>query len=332
MRARRRQQEWRERARRELVERATRRPVWELPPARAAEVWGWLDANRLSWAQLGERAGRQVIYLADADTKPPAGVRVLDARSMDWDRLIRPFAAAARGHASYAHTRQHALYEFGTAYDPFDHGDNADWTGYAIANSGDDYFKSAGGLLTQRAAPGASTRAAIYRWDAEDMSGVSADYSVEANIACTYSGTADDKVFGVALRAADGNNCYLAVIRYSSPAGSWAIQMWRRVASAWTRLGSNVNISGASGLIRIEAVGSALKAYWGGSETEKISASDASISAAGYPAIYGGLGDGSTSSAPTADDVKVYVVRTGRPAALVGPLAGRRQPGFGLAR
>lgn len=290
-----------------------------------------LAAEGIAWGRLAEQDGSVLIRLARAPDPAllRAGLESVRTDDLDFDRLLPPWTDAPAGHFSYAHKRQHAACAFDTAYDPFDHASNTDWTGYAIAGSGDDYFQSAAGALTCKAHAG-TTRAAAYRWDATPMDNVSADYSVEADTAAYTDASSKERHFGVCARVADGGNFYMATWFHDAGSGNWEMQLYKRLSAAWTQLAAAVE-NDVTGLLRLEVVGSVLKGYID-SETESVSASDSDITAAGYPGVYGRQDGASTATAATLDNLTVYAPFPRSAAPPLGPLAARGQLRPALSR
>jgi len=270
-----------------------------------------------AWGQVADLGDSQIIWLPKHGS-PPArivgnGVHVVDPAHIDWDRLITPVADGAAGHFSYAHKRLFASDDFGTNYDPLSN--DADWTAlrdgaYIRANAGKCYNK----------APGGSNRFTTYRFDPADMSGESADYSVEAALSRTTSTVAPC----LCMRQTASDTYY-----YLAPSLTPQVVLSKRVGGVATQLGA-ANIASAVGTGRVEAVGTALKAYWGG--VEEISASDGAISSAGYAGVFVYVAAAGGANEAYIDDFNVWVERPGRPAPVIGPLAGRAQISFALAR
>ena len=277
-----------------------------------------LEQLQVSWFQIADLGDRLVIGLkceaGPQEIVQAPGVVECAAETLDFDQLITPFVADTDGHFSYAHTAEYASEDFNTSYDPF--GNSPNWT-----NLENDVWRSSGGKLVVKTA---GTYHSKYRFDSADMSAVSPDYSADAVCVCTYINNFIREVCP-AGRMQDANNLYYAQLRDTATDNFKIKKVSGGVIST---LAATTVASPDGGLVRLEIVGSTLKAYYKGAE--EISTSDDGITNAGYAGIKcfqesAGSGDASI------DDFKVYIEERGRPARLIGPLAARAQLGFGLA-
>lgn len=119
----------------------------------------------------------------------------------------------------------------------------------------------------------------------------SADYDVEAVLA--FAGAISNNDRGIMARAdAASNTFYFA--RFSSAAGGW--QLFKTVAGTSTQLGATISGSFSAGanLLRLRVSGSTIQAYLNNALI--ISATDADISAPGFPGIrFNGTGQTATT-------------------------------------
>jgi hypothetical protein len=331
----RRQRRRRELARREFLDRVRSAPmllradavVHDTPegPCRAPACDRFLAYHGVGWGQVADLGDSQVLWLRrELPVRPPTGVAVVAAAELDLDALVPPAAGEPAGHSSFKHTREAAHDDFGTAYSPLS--DSPDWT--CVQTGGDggqhDWFEAASGEL-RPIDNGGSDRWPIYRYDG--WTPPSPDYSVELDVSpCRYSSIQYIE-FHVAGRLLDKDNMYRLEKRH--PDCSPDITLQKKVAGEWTTLASD-DAAGASGLLRLEMVGTALKAFWNGSPTAVLEANDSDLPAAGHAAL---LGPNRTALCSAhADDFRTYTDAAGAPARLLGPLAGRRQIGPELAR
>jgi len=269
----------------------------------------FLSQQGIAWGQTYQQPSGQMIHLelgrlTRSQSEALAHIETCDMRQLDGGALEHPpenvaelvallcsrdldcgalgelvpvIASVASGRFSYAHTTEHASDAFTHTEDPLS--DHANWT--ALADGA--YLHSTGSRVEFNWPVGAN-RDPVYRFNLADMSGETADYSVEGNTTTSYT-SSKLKNLGPALRMTAADTYYYSTIRpHISPVD---MIMWKRVAGAYTQLGVEYATGSASGIVRIEAVGSSLKAYYGGVATARITATDTAISAAGYAGIIG---------------------------------------------
>ena len=321
-----RQRERCELARRLFIERVRRCPLYRADTVaidlggeegRLPKLHADVIASGAAWGQVADLGDSQIIFLDRAVPVPSRrGVVPVQAADLDFDELIPPWADRAAGHFSYAHTRQAHKDAFSHTNNPLSN--HADWTG--DANGAD--WKSDGSQLKPNI-PGAG-RGQRYRLTGYTPG--SADYSTEATVLCVYE-AAGAKVqrIHIALRMDAVGNRYEALIL---PGAAWAFHIWEYSAGAGKSLASKA-IAANTYLVRIEAVGTTLKAYLDG--TEELSASDGTLpnaESAGFVSYLSAGADGTAYG----DNFTTCEEAVRRPAALVGPLAGRAQVGHALAR
>jgi hypothetical protein len=116
-----------------------------------------------------------------------------------------------------------------------------------------------------------------------------ADYSVSLDVVL-QSGTGP--VLGGPIGRASSSAATFYHAQYNVSAGAW--RLWKSVAGTFTQLGSDVSQSLTTGTpyrCKLEMIGTAIKLYVDG--VQKISVTDSSISAAGYPGLRMGQSAGS---------------------------------------
>lgn len=141
----------------------------------------------------------------------------------------------------------------------------------------------------------------------------SANYTVQGLVTTTTAGSSG--AAGVAGRVATGaNTMYVADYYDDATAGSRAFRLYGLSAGALiggALLGSYTQNLGSSGsaTIKLEMIGSALKVYVDG--VERISASEGTITAAGYAGIRIGNQTGAYSTGVRLDDFTADTIPTG---------------------
>jgi len=298
-------------ARRLFIEDAGERPLLQADIIDDAEGTGQtvrvpkcfhaLREHGISWGQVARTADSQIISVFGRRSLPPEiarmrGVAVLDPARQKWDELVPPVADEARGHFSRAFTVEHTSYDFASDYDPLG-ADSAHWT--ALRDG--DYVRAESGkaVFTKDVN---NNRTSVYRSVDADMSGHGADYGVEADLT---PGISSGKVRypHVDFRQADGTHYYFAVITLD-PA-TLQIRLQDGEGSA-TTLASTTSGIGSSHKVYLEGVGTVLKVFLDGSETDKLSAADSTITSAGCGGI-SGYQQANTSHAANWDNFRVYV-------------------------
>lgn len=153
-----------------------------------------------------------------------------------------------------------------------------------------------------------------------------ADYSVQAVITPQAGGCAG--VAGVVGRKAAGSGsgnqtCYIADYYDHLSTGSRQWRLYKYVAGAYTGLATYTqNIGTTATTVKLEMIGSAIKLYVNG--VERCSATDSSITAAGYAGVMFGAASSPTTNAIYLDDfttdytatVASSVLRRRRPSGL----------------
>lgn len=328
-------------ARRLFIERVRERLVVQCPiveidstrtgmPCRVPGIQGFADRHKLGWGQVADCGDSQLLYfflpLSPSQRSELSGIdglEIKEASQLNCDELITPWAPKASGHFSYAHTGLHYSDLFGHSNDPLS--GHADWTG----DTDPSYLKSDGSKIITNDGDHVSYRKIRYRCTGCSMAAVAADYSVELDCTPFRSIDEDYTMWGVTVRAKDDLNHYFANLSHSADRAN-NLQLYRRTTAAG-EIKLAETTAGDTGIVRLEIVGSTIKVYVDG--VEKISTSDGTLTDAEYPGVRVSAARHNQSGEGSADDFRVYIERAqGKRALLLGPLGGRAQCGYALAR
>ena len=328
-------------ARRLFIERVQERLVVRCPiieidstepgvPRRVPGIQGFADRHRLGWGQVADCGDFQLLYfflpLSPSQRSELSGIdglEIKEASQLNCDELIPPWADTASGHFSYAHTGLHYSDLFAHGNDPLSN--HADWTG----DTDPTYLKSDGSKLVTNDGNGVNYRTMRYRCTGSPMGAVTADYSVELDCTPFQSIDEDYSMWGVMVRAKDGSNHYYANLSHSADRVNNLRVYERTTGGGEVKLAETT--ASDTGIVRLEIVGTIIKVYVDG--VEKISTSDGTLTDAEYPGVRVSAARHNQSGEGSADDFRVYIERAqGKRALLLGPLAGRGQCGYGLAR
>ena len=148
----------------------------------------------------------------------------------------------------------------------------------------------------------------------------SADYQVTADLTKVSAAVSFLGVIG--RQSTSANTCYRCTVDPTVTSTVGTLQLFKFVAGTATQLGSSTSVDYVTAdtrQIKLEMVGSAIKAYWDGSGSPTISVTDTAISAAGKAGVRG-----FSSAAPSdsvgghitnfsADDIVSGVTITGTP-------------------
>ncbi len=219
----------------------------------------------------------------------------------DFDVWIPP-AALAAGQLSYAHTTTHYADTFTHSNDPLS--GHTDW---AVVAGRDDELYSDGSVCSSRDTSGVTK---LCEYDGPDMTAVSADYSVEADVVST--GVANKlAMMGVRGRATDITHCYFLRLKKSTPA---SLDLYERNGATNLRATDNDGIP-STALIRLEMVTSGgnciLKGYLDGMEILNHT-DETPLAGPGSAGIYASV-DTDAADYGSIDNFKVYVTRVARP-------------------
>jgi len=219
----------------------------------------------------------------------------------DFDAWATPHADAASGLRSFAHNTVYVSADFDYDADPIT--GHADWTDL---NDG-AYIKSVAANSRAENKYSAENRRCEVTYDLADMSAVTADYSVEANLHAGDAIYEDTEVLG---RVSNSNAFYSVRLK----AAALDLLKYPRTTLAQTGVGyTNPSVC------RLEMAGTALKAYWDGTT---LSVVDGTHSAAGSAGI-GFSMNAATEGGLWINDYKVYVEGIARPKVGGSLAAGR---------
>jgi len=220
-----------------------------------------------------------------------------DGLDLGWlDRLAAPHASSATGLRSYAHTYVYATEDFAASDDPWA-GPDVGWT--AGASDGAIAYSDAREALYNKANSSGVSKFSYLAFDAGDLSGVTADYSVEGVV--TQSD--DYAVWYIAGRYINSGADF-----YAARALAGELRLYKWISGSPTQIGSYATAQ-VNATIRLEMVGTTLKVYFDG--IERISTSDSSLSGAGSAALRSLVFNGAATDIISVSDYQVLIETPG---------------------
>lgn len=168
------------------------------------------------------------------------------------------------------------------ASDLFEGTEDAELSAYNSAWISASYYSGTLEITNGRVRPSSLTNASYYHTNTP----ASADYSVSAFAYKTSAST--NNQLGVTGRQSSSVATYYRAAIYRSTSTQSILQLFKFVSGSATQLGSNAAVAhddAMSKQVKLEMIGTAIKAYFDGSATPEISVTDSAITAAGYAGI-----------------------------------------------